>query len=493
MQKLIKLLQQKQFSFIKRLQKAFPPSEVFLVGGIIRDVILNRQSKDYDFVVRQVPINRLQAWLKKQGWMDLVGKNFGVLKFLPHNAQPITHNQQPTEPFDIALPRTEHAFDTGGYRDFKVQSDAKLPIEKDLGRRDFTINALAYDIKNKKLIDLFGGLKDIKDKRIKTVGKPEQRFREDYSRMLRALRFACQLEFKIEPKTWQAIKKLMKNINNKNGGDYIVPRETIAKEMAKAFTANPARAFGLFDSSGATKALMPEMLKMKGCPQPKNFHSEGDVWKHTLICLKNLETTAFKKEFGKEKNSPELIFALVIHDLGKPYTIEKLDRLRFNNHDAVGADMGESIMKRLKISSAGVDVDKAAWLARKHMIVTHTKKSPMKKTTLEKYFFNELLPGRDLLKVTYADIMATIPPNGRPDFTEYRSLKKQISKLKGLTRRKINLPPEILDGDEIMKKFKLSPGPKIGELKNLLREEQLKGNIKTKKQAYALLKKEGRT
>jgi len=293
MQQLNRLLQQKQFSFLKRLQKEFPKSQIFLVGGIIRDVILGRESKDYDFVVRNIPINKLQSFLKKQGWVDLVGKNFGVLKFIPKGFKM-------TEPIDITLPRTEHAFLTGGYRDFDVQSDPKLPIEQDLKRRDFTINALAFDIQNKKLIDLFNGLQDIKKKRIKTVGKPAERFKEDYSRMLRAVRFACQLNFKIDQQTWSAIKSQMKKINQKKDKNFIVPRETVAKEMAKAHLANPARAFELFDKSGATKELMPELLKMKGCPQPKIFHSEGDVWKHTLLCLKNLSSKKFQNRFGKE-------------------------------------------------------------------------------------------------------------------------------------------------------------------------------------------------
>jgi len=423
-----------------------------------------------------------------------VGKTFGVLKFLPKGVTNF-------EPIDIALPRTEHAFFTGGYRDFDVKFKPDLPIEEDLKRRDFTINALAYDIKKKKLIDLFDGLKDIKNKTIKTVGSPSERFQEDYSRMLRALRFACQLDFAIEPKTWQAIKKLIFSINKDIGivdepspeqtgkKHFVVPREIIAKEMVKAFVADPVQAFELFDKSGATEQLMPELLKMKECPQPENFHSEGDVWVHTQLCLKNLSSKKFQKKFGNKKPSAELIFGLLFHDLGKPYTIEHADRLRFNNHDAVSAKKAEEIMERLRLSNGGVNTEHIAWLARKHMIATHTKKSPMKKTTLEKYFFNNQVPGQDLLKIMYADIQATIPQNGQPDFTDFESLEKQIDELKKISKQKRILPKEIVNGHEIIKKFRLKPGPKIGQLKQLLREEQLKGQIKTKKQAFDFLKK----
>ena len=485
MQQLTKLLQQKQFAFLKRLQKVHPRAEVFLVGGIIRDTILKRESKDYDFVVRNVPIKKLQQFLAQEGWVDLVGKNFGVLKFIPKQFQQIKQ----FEPIDIALPRTEHAFLTGGYRDFAVQSDAKLPIEEDLKRRDFTINALAYDIKNKKLIDLFDGLGDIKKKQIKTVGKPEQRFKEDYSRLLRAIRFACQLSFNVEPRTWNAVQKLMKNINNKKDADFIVPRETIAKELVKAFTANPVRAFELFDKSGATKELMPELLTMKKCPQPRNFHSEGNVWRHTTIALGNLQSKKFIKEFGKSEPSAALVFGLMFHDLGKPYTMIRADRLRYNNHDAFSAEKAGEIMERLKLASAGVDVDKTVWLVSRHMIVTHTKKSAMKKTTLEKYFYNPQNPGQDLMKLMHADIEASIPSSGKPDFSGYIRLKKEIDSLKKTARKKTELPKEILNGFEIMKALNLPPGPQIGKLKEVLREEQLKGKIKTKQRALAFLKK----
>ncbi len=484
MTNLDRLLRQKQFSFIKRLQKKFPSAEIFLVGGIIRDTILMRETKDYDFVVRNVPAKRLQQFLSEEGWVDLVGKNFGVFKFIPKEFKDI-------EAFDIALPRTEYAFLTGGYKDFDIQSDPKLPIAEDLKRRDFTINALAFDIQQKKIVDLFNGLADIRKKIIRTVGKPTERFKEDYSRILRALRFACQLDFTIEKQTWSALQKLIKNINAKQDKDFIVPRETIAKEMVKAFTFNPVCAFELFYKSGATKELMPELLKMKKCPQPRNFHSEGNVWKHTQIALKSLRSKKFIKEFGTAEYSPELVFGLMFHDLGKQYTIERTDRLRYNNHDAVGAQKAREIMERLKLSSAGVAIDKVVWLISRHMIVTHTKKSAMKKTTLEKYFFNPHNPGQDLMKLMHADIEASIPYRGKPNFSGYNRLRKEIDSLNKTAKKYKVLPKEILDGHEIMKVLNLKPGPQIGKLKIALREKQLEGKIKTKQQALTFLKKRG--
>ena len=234
---------------------------------------------------------------------------------------------------------------------------------------------------------------------------------------------------------------------------------------------------------------MPELLKMKKCPQPRNFHSEGDVWKHTKIALGNLQSKKFKKEFGVSKHSAELVFGLLFHDLGKPYTMIRADRLRYNNHDAFSAEKSGEIMERLKLSNAGVDINKTTWLISRHMIVTHTKRSAMKKTTLEKYFYNPQVPGLDLMKLMHADIEASIPYRGKADFSGYNRLRKEIETLNKTAKKYKELPKEILDGHEIMKALNIPPGKLIGKLKVLLREEQLDGRISTKKEALSFVRK----
>lgn len=479
--------------FIKQLVKQFPKADIFLVGGAVRDVILNRETKDFDFVVRGVNKNDLEKFLAKHGKVNLVGKKFGVFKFKP-TVKPQARGRKEgwtgTE-LDIALPRTEHSIGlTGAYRDFKINSNAKLKIEDDLSRRDFTINAIAWDITQQKIIDPFGGLEDLKKKIIKAVGKPELRFKEDYSRMLRAIRFACQLNFTIELRTWQEIKKEIKKLNKKISNKRVVPYEVIAKELVKAVNDNPICTINLLDKSGAIKVLAPELLKMKGCPQPKNWHSEGDVWQHTILCLKNLETKKFKTEFKNQAITPEVIWGLIFHDLGKPYTMVKADRLRFNNHDNVAAKKFGEIAKQLKLSSAGLDIEKVEKIIAKHMLPTHSKTNTMKDTTIEKYFFNNNFPGQELMMLIFADIMATVPPNGKPDFTEYKVLKKRINSLKSKQKNKKSLPKPLVNGHDLIKEFKLKSSPQIGKLLAVLRENQLKGKIKTKKQGLKLIKKE---
>jgi tRNA nucleotidyltransferase/poly(A) polymerase len=501
------------FQWIGRLKERFPKAEIYLVGGAVRDIILGHSTKDFDFVIRNVSADELEKFLETLGTVNLVGRLFGVFKFKPKDWDP--HN-----PLDIALPRKEHVFGTGGYRDLKAYTDPKMPIKDDLSRRDFTINAMALKVEIKnfkfeitKIVDPFGGIKDLRSKIIRTVGRPEARFREDYSRMLRALRFACQLDFLIEKKTWLAIKQNIRHLNDiqrevKMVGEVtfaepevienrIVPYEVIAKEFLKSFYFDSLKAFDLYDQSGAFEVLIPEVLKMKNCPQPKNWHSEGDVWTHTRLALEKLFSPEFQGEFGQERPSIELIMAVLFHDLGKPYTIQTpekdgTDRIRFNEHDIIGAKLTKQIAERLKFSSPeefAVDPDRLAWLVQHHMLLVQGNISEMRPTTIEKYFFNPNLPGENLLKLAFVDISATITEKGKPDFKSYQEMKKRILELKLLSQNKKELPKPLLNGNEIMKEFNLQPGPKIGELLVGLREEQLLGRIKTKDEAIEFLKK----
>src|SRR3989344_9095610 len=130
--------------FLKKIQTSYPNANIYLVGGMVRDLALGKTSKDYDLVITGIPPKKLKPFLEKLGKVNLVGKSFGVYKFYP-KLQATSYKLQAET--DIALPRTEHSFGTGGYRDVEVQSDYRLPIEKDLERRDFTINAMALDLK----------------------------------------------------------------------------------------------------------------------------------------------------------------------------------------------------------------------------------------------------------------------------------------------------------------------------------------------------------
>ncbi len=457
----------------------------------------------------------MEKFLAKQGQVNLVGQLFGVFKFIPKDGD--RHN-----PFDIALPRKDFSFKTGGYRDVEIQTNPGLAIEKDLSRRDFTINAMALKWdggdrqgKNKwQLIDPYQGLKDLKQKIIRAVGKPEDRFKEDYSRMLRAIRLSCQLNFKIEKDTWQALKKQMKFINKidrkaeavSSGRTVestviekrVIPYEVIAKEFIKTFISNATKAFDLYDESGAFNELMPEILEMKNCQQPENYHSEGDVWQHTRLALKNLKSAKYKKFFKKEPISNEVVIATLFHDIGKPYTIKTpekdgTDRIRFNEHDTVGAEKTRKILERLKLSSpdkVGIDINETTWLIEQHMILIRGDITKMKTKTIEKYFFNPHFSGVKLLQVSFADISATITRKGALSFDKFNQMVKRIDELKSLSKTKKELPKPIVTGTDIIKEFNLTPGPQIGKFLELVREKQLSQKIKTKQQGLDFLREQ---
>lgn len=491
------------FNFLEKIKEIFPESEIYLVGGALRDFFLDRKCKDYDFIIRNVKAKELQESLTHLGKVNLVGRVFGVFKFVPADQQE-RFKKIGFEPFDLALPRREHAYLSGGYRDMKTQSKPDLSVEEDLKRRDFTFNAMALRLDFKtlepqNLIDPYQGLEDLKSKSIKAVGDPKIRFREDYSRMLRALRLACELGFQIEEKTFEIIKENIANLNERKNKEWIVPRETIAKEMLKAFYNNPVRAFNFYEESGAFKVLIPEINAMKGCPQPLEFHTEGDVFVHTRLSLEKLQSKEYQEIFGSEKPSIQLIMALLFHDIGKPQTLKTperdgADRIRFNEHDEIGGKMAQKIIKRLKLesqpqgSSLHLEMEKINWLVKAHLLLLHGKPEEMRTSTIEKYFFNPLKPGDELIRLSYCDAQATIPESGKPDMENFNAMMARIKEVSKFLNERRALPPPLLDGHEIMKILEIKSGPRVGKIINTLREKQLEGKLKTKEEAIEFIK-----
>lgn len=469
------------FDLAEKIIKKIPKAEVYLVGGAVRDIILGRPIEDIDILVRKVKLADLEKFLQSRGKVDLVGKRFSVLKFSPRGG-----NGQ----IDIALPRTDFSYGTGGYKDVKVKSNPNLAVEDDLARRDFTVNAMAWNVLEKKLIDPCGGLRDLKNKIIKTVGSPKERFAEDYSRMLRAIRFAMQLDFKIERGTWAAIKKYIGRIDDLAATkERKVPYEVIASEFLKSFSAAPRKTIEMYFDCGAMKKLMPEFLAMKKCSQPKEYHSEGSVLAHTLIALDNINSKIFKKYFS-EPVSLTAKMAILLHDIGKPKSKKRMDgRTVFYNHDKIGADMAKKFLERLKFSAPpdiGIDAEEVAWLIGNHLLFFYSPPEQMKKTTLEKYLFNSRFSGLAHMQLFLADAMATKPEKIKLDLTRF---KKACELWRSFQKtEKFELPKPILNGDEAMKILKIAPGPKVGEILDLLREEQLNGRIKSKKDAEKFIK-----
>ncbi len=503
--------------FLSPLQEQLPAARVYLVGGAVRDALIGKsKQKDFDVVVQGVDAKTLETVLSSMGRVDLVGKTFGVFKFRSAKS----HSK---EVVDIALPRREHAFGTGGYREVDVQSDPALPIEKDLERRDFTINAIAVEVtrgvplSQSHLVDPYKGFDDLRDRVLRTVGTPAIRFQEDYSRLLRALRFTCQLNLTIESETWKALIAHISHLNEMSVDatdeqDRKVPYEIVAKEFLKSFWWNPVQAFDLYEESGAFKELIPELLPMKGCPHPPLYHSEGDVWAHTRLALQKLTSSQFRKEFPDDPVTMETILGTLFHDIGKPATLTTpelhgTDRYRYHGHDKVGSQITQSICARLKLTSQPkesefhISCDGLGWIVSNHLVLLNSKIEEMRSSTIEKYFFNPRVPGITLLQVIFADSTATVPEGGEPILEHFRMMKQRIGELlklsddEGSLRRR-GLPHPLVSGDAIMERFRLQSGPKIGRLLRIVREEQLQNHIHTPEEAFTLigqaLKKESR-
>jgi tRNA nucleotidyltransferase/poly(A) polymerase len=206
-------------SSVKAILRSLPQNaEIFIVGGAVRDALLDRPVTDLDFVVRHIPLTELQKLLSALGGVDTKGIKWGVLTVELNG-----------ESIDVALPRQEQGGENGAYHETTAAPDPELPIEADLKRRDFTINAIAINARTGELVDPFHGKADVIQKILRTIGNPETRFAEDHSRILRCLRLSTQLGFAIEPITWEGLCKVVKH-----AGELRVPKRIWEQEFAKA-------------------------------------------------------------------------------------------------------------------------------------------------------------------------------------------------------------------------------------------------------------------
>jgi len=419
------------------------------------------------------------------------GKQFGIWKFNEIG-------RPRTEVYDIALPRTEFSLHKQGlYRDFKVKTNPRLPVEEDLSRRDFTVNAMAYNLIDEKLIDPHQGEADLNKKLIRSVGKAQDRFREDYSRMLRAIRFSIQLGFAIEGETLSTIRAMLPQINKTVDAKRVLPYEVIAEEFLKSLAADPVAALKRWNETGALAKAVPELLEMQECVQPDNWHTEGDVWHHTLIALTTLSSDAFKKEFNNEKPDLELVLAVLFHDIGKPYTIKTpekdgVERVRFDGHDEVGAKVAKEALNRLRVSAppeVGVDAERVAWMVAHHMLLVHGEPETLRPDTIEKYFFSQKWPSWNFLKLLYADGAATIGPDGRGMTGLYDRMKKRIAEIKQKTgSHGLQLAKPLISGQDVMDALQLAPGPEVGKILKQVRAQQLSGELTSKPAALEYIK-----
>jgi poly(A) polymerase len=425
-------------SIVRRLRDA--GHVAYYAGGCVRDMLRGVEAKDYDIATSARP-EEVRALFPRT---VAVGAHFGVICVLEGGRQ-----------FEVATFRSDGAYIDGRHPQAVTFSSPR----EDAERRDFTVNGMFYDPLAAEVIDFVGGRGDLDRRLLRAIGDAASRFREDRLRLLRAIRFATVLDFEIDPATWEALQAQAPEIP-------AVSAERIREELVRIFLhPNRLRGFDLLDQSGLFRAIIPEMMDLKGCEQPPQFHPEGDVWVHTRRMLELLPAQV----------SVPLVFAVLLHDIGKPatYSLDPAEgRIRFNAHDKVGAGMTRAIMERLRFSRDEIDATVEA--VDQHMVfkdVQHMRVAKLKRFMARPGFTDEL----ELHRVDCQSSHAML------DNYEFLHRKEEEFANEPL------IPPPLVNGDDLIA-LGWKPGPKFKEVLDAVQTRQLEGALTSREQALDWVK-----
>lgn len=405
--------------------------DVYEVGGSVRDRLLALEkgeipaNKDCDYLICRISIDRLLDILRKHGVVNLVGRFFGVIKFSPTGVNAV---------YDLSLPRLEKSYGVG-HTDFHVDFDPSLPVEADLGRRDFTINAIAQDLRTGQLIDIFGGQKDLKSRSLRMVFPSA--FTEDPLRVLRGVQFAARFELEVETTTLERMRDAAHLMGS-------VSAERIAEELNKLLTlaARPSRGFLLLQKTGVLKQILPELEATVGVDQPGPFH-KWPVFEHTLECV--------------DAAPPRLNvrWACLLHDINKPQCkVVNGDRATFYNHDQLGAKTAKEILHRLRYSNDFTD--QVSTLVERHMFTTEVTDKGLRR--LVRRVGPELI--FDLLDLRRADVHAQGKGGSTADVDELETrIKAEFEK-----KSPFGIKDLAVNGTDLINELGIPPGPRVGKI-----------------------------
>ncbi len=406
--------------------------EAYLVGGCVRDLLRERNPKDWDIATDAEPLQ-----IEKIFPEHFSNNKFGTVTVLTGSKKPSLKE------VEITPYRAEEQYTDKRHPD---KIEWVRDIREDLSRRDFTVNAMAVELKEpgSKIIDLFGGQKDLEKGLIRAVGRPEERFSEDALRIMRAARFATVLGFKIEPKTKEAIK-------NNSTWLKAVSKERIRDELLKIIMSeNAAEGIDLLRRLNLLRYIIPELEEGYGVGQ--NKHHIYGCYEHSLRTL----DYAAKQGFNKHVR-----LASLLHDVGKPRSKEGEGKeSTFYNHEIIGAKMTRNILKRLKFSKK--DIEKIVKLVRYHLFyynVGEVSESSVRKLVRKVGLENM----EELIQVRMADRIGSGVPKAEP--YKLRHLKYLIEKV---SQDPISAKKLKVSGKDVMELLGIRPGPKVGQILDVL-------------------------
>ncbi|MGB9637267.1 MAG: CCA tRNA nucleotidyltransferase [Microgenomates group bacterium] len=432
--------------------------EIYLVGGGVRDLLLGRKVHDCDFTTNATPED-IQRILPESFYDNVFG-----------TVGTIIETEKGREKYEITTYRTEQGYTDRRHPD-KVTWGKSL--EEDLQRRELTINAMAIgpaksQISNLKfqnqnlklksnleLIDLFDGQSDLKNKIIRSVGNPHERFAEDALRMIRAIRFSSELGFTIEPETFLAIQRNASLINQ-------ISKERIKDELFKILASDyPSEGITLLYTSNLLQYIIPELIKGYGMEQAK--HHIYDVWTHSLSSLQHCPS-----------KDPLVRLATLIHDIGKPVVAKGEGKERtFYNHEVVGAKIAFNIAKRLKFSKE--EEKKLITLVRWHQFTVDERQTDAAIRRFIRHVGKENL--KDMLDLRVGDRLG-----GGAKETSWR-LEKFKKRLIEVQKQPFTVADLKINGFDVMKIFGLKPGPQVGGILNQIFEEVVEKKIPNEREA----------
>lgn len=424
---MIKLIPEEILKIYKKIQES--NFEIYLVGGCVRNMLLKRPVKDWDMTTNATPEQILKVFPK-----SFYDNKFGT----------------------VGIPIEEKVIEITTFRTEKGYSDKRRPdsvewgktIEEDLARRDFTINAIAMQCHPEQgegsqttLIDPFSGQQDIKDKIIRAVGNPKERFKEDALRLLRAIRIATELSFTIDEDTWKEITYDAPLIKEVSG-------ERIRIELLRILESNNLyEGIMLLKDSNLMNYVFPELIEGIGISQARpGRHHTDDVFTHNVLSLKFCPST-----------DPIVRFAALLHDVGKPKVMskDKDDLVIFHNHEVAGANIADKICERLMFSK--IDKERIVSLIRWHMFgVNENQTDSAIRRFIRKIGVENV---KDMMDIRIADRLGS----GRPaDSWRFKLFKTKVEEQ--LKPAKFSINDLAIDGNDIMTELKIKPGPKIGEI-----------------------------